>query len=71
VEDERIVTGKLTGELDSKLTRVNKEVEGESAKWMKYLGNRESLKNRDEQSVEQLKKLVDCEHRYRKFFQNK
>jgi hypothetical protein len=48
VEDERIVNGRITGELELKLTRVNKEVEVESAKWMKHLGDRESLKNRDE-----------------------
>jgi hypothetical protein len=47
VESERKVVGEEEEVLEDRLRRVNNEVETESAKWMKYLGNREVLKHRE------------------------
>ena len=71
MEEEKRNVEKEVARERRKLEDVSCEVDLESSKWMRYLGDREALKCREEQCCESLKQLVDDEHEYRKFFQQK
>ena len=57
--------------LEKQANAVSHEVDEESAKWINYIGQRETLRNREVHYNENLRKLVDSEHLNRKFYQSK
>ena len=68
-EREQVERGGVEGE--GHRVAVEKEVGEESERWIGYLGNWEALRNRESRYCRKMKELVDCEHEYRKFFQQK